>query len=314
MTHSLRLGENLDIPNLQNILKPPLAISKFLTLAQIDSGLILELSRSFNIHQFQLGEEVLDIHLNLSGSTQDSVQCEQYEQNPDQKTTIDFYLVCQGQVRLLCRPPESLEAESRETTALLLGVDESFGTDQLFSDPGERVLPYRAIAASPVQVAKLPADTLALWLKQFPQLAEPLLSQTQLRQRLIFFKTSSALRSLSSLRLKQFVPHLSEHILPAGKPLAESAPGSLGHFWLRQGEVATSQNQLNSPTIASDWGYPNPTPTAWIAQTDLSVYRLSAEALGNRSDSPSSAYYLCSHKWRSQRERFKRKQTDRESC
>ena len=275
MNHSLKIGENLDIPDLQNILKPPLAISKLLTLAQIDAGLILELSQSFKIHQFQLGEEVPSIHLNLSGSTQNSVQC---EQNSDQKNTIDFYLVCQGQVRLLCCPPESLEAESRETTALLLGADESFGADRLFSDPGERVLPYRAIAASSVQVARLPVDTLVLWLKQFPQLFEPLLSQTQLRQCLIFFKTSTSLRSLSSHQLKQFVPHLAELILPAGKSLAESAPGSLGHFWLRQGKVATSQHQLNSIGMASDWGYPTQTPADWIAQTDLSVYRLSTEA------------------------------------
>ena len=267
MNYSLKLGENLNIQNSQNILKPPLALSKLLALAQIDTSLILELSQSFNVHQFQLGEEISASPSNLSGSTQNSVQ---REQNPDPKIPIDFYLVCQGQIRLLCRPPEP-----RETTALLLGTDDSFGADQLFSDLPEQLLPYRAIAASPVQVARLPADTLALWLKRFPQLREPLLSQTQLRQRLIFFKTSTQLRSLPSLQLKQFAPYLSEQVLPTGAALSASAPG---HFWLRQGEVTSPQNSLNLPAIGSDWGYPDPTPADWTAQTHLSVYKLPVEA------------------------------------
>ena len=74
------------------------------------------------------------------------------------------------------------------------------------------------------------------------------------------------MRSLSSHRLQQLLPHLEERQILAGTNLAEA---SLDRFWLHQGQI---QNQ--SLDIGSSWGYPDSIPDDWVAQTDLSLYHL----------------------------------------
>ena len=268
MNYGIKNSKTLEALDSRDMLQPPSAISNLLALAGACKDQILEFGQNVTVYRFNLGEEILIDDSNLSVLTQHSVQC---EQNSKLKNTFDFYLVCQGQVRLLCQTPEQ-----RETTALLLGANESFGADLLFCEIAELSFFYRAIAASSVQVARVSADTLGLWLKQFPQLGKYLLQQTQLRQRLIFFKTCTALRSIPSQQLKQFVPHLSEQIIPSGVSLAELAPGTLGRFWLRQGEVTSPENPLPL-VIGSHWGYPELTPAVYLAQTDVAVYSLPAE-------------------------------------
>ena len=246
MNYGIKDGKTLEALDSRDILQPPSAISNLFALAGASEDQTLKMSQNFTVHQFDLGGEILINDLNLSVLTQHSVQD---EQNSKLKNTFDFYLVCQGQVRLLCQT-----SEQRETTALLLGTNEAFGADLLFCETAELLLPYRAIAASSVQVARVSADTLGRWLKQFPQLGKHLLQQTQLRQRLIFFKTCTALRSIPSQQLKKFVPHLSEQTIPSGASLAELAPGTLGRFWLRQGEVTSPETPLPL-AIGSHWGY-----------------------------------------------------------
>ncbi|MBD3884481.1 ATP-binding cassette domain-containing protein [Phormidium tenue FACHB-886] len=271
MNRSLKLGDYLDSSTSQSSPKPPLALSKLLALSQTDMALALEVSRAFQTVEFQIGDEVLSFESRLSNLTQNSVQSEpnQGQYNPHGDLSSDLYLICQGRVRLLCCRSD----QPRETTALLLEANETFGADSLFE---AAPLPYRAVAAGTVQVARLPADKVANWLNHSLPLRELLQQQTEQRQRLIFFKTVTALRSLPSLQLKQFVSLLSQQLIPTGANLA-SMPNCTGHFWLRRGIVGSQQNHLKLPEIGESWGYPAEVPPLWTAQTDLSVYKLSIE-------------------------------------
>lgn len=143
---------------------------------QIDggAGLASELSFAFAIQEFQLGEEV--INYSIPTISINSVCDEQIEGN--------FYLVCQGRVRLLAIDTE----QNQEISAVVLEVGEIFGGDHLFD---KNALPYRAIAASKCQIARIAHSQLQPTLDQYPQLQAQLLQAVQLRQREIFGKTTT---------------------------------------------------------------------------------------------------------------------------
>ncbi len=245
----------------QGLLMPPLAISKFLSALQADATKLRNYSSAFRLREFQLGDVITTVSAEPSG---------------------EFHLICQGRVRLLCQP----HPPAREATVMLLEAEATFGADFLFATG---LLPYRAIAASSVQIASLSDSQLASWLERLPQLGQSLADATQQRQRLIFFKSCTALRSLPSSQLARFVNHLSEQTVPAGAVLARAAPGEQGHFWLRQGEISSVGERHSSnngqvpnsiappPKIGEDWGYPDAIAAVWMAESELCIYRLLAE-------------------------------------
>lgn len=185
------------------------------------------------------------------------------EQN--QPELQDFYLVCQGKVRLISFD----SAQGREVSINLLNQGEPFGGDDQLS---EIILPYRAVAASPVQVVKISSTELIPWLEKFPELDKFWRKSIQDRQALIFWKTLTQLGSLSSRRMKLLLPYLKERDIAEGDSLASVAASQPGHFWLRSGQV-------NDPNvkIGTFWGYPEDTPTDWVAQTKLCVYHVPKE-------------------------------------
>jgi ATP-binding cassette, subfamily B, bacterial HlyB/CyaB len=235
--------------------------SKLTALTQAEPSVRLQLRQLIKITEFQLGDDI---------------------------PIADFHWVCQGRVRLLCQPPD----RSQETTVLLLETDGIFGADSwLFNSgsPAENaVLPYRAVAASSVQVAQIPIQQVATLLAQLPQLREEWQQQIHQRDRLIFLKTLTSLRSLSSQQLKQLEPHWVERSIAAGTLLSEAIPPSAGRFWLRQGQIrlqpasASTSDQLSAsvplPQMGDSWGYPHPVAPDWMAQTDLRLYQLPIEA------------------------------------
>ncbi|HEY9846499.1 MAG TPA: cysteine peptidase family C39 domain-containing protein, partial [Candidatus Caenarcaniphilales bacterium] len=228
-------------------------LRRLLSQLQIDTALAEAFSQLFEVRQFQLGDEVVSYPLPNTAASENQ----------------NLYLVCQGRVRLLCFD----QARQREISALALEEDETFGVDWLFCD----ALPYRVMAASAGQVAWLPLVKLRPWLEELPALRHHLAEQAQQRQCLLFFKSMTDLRSLPSHRLRQFAAYLSEARIAAGTSLTQVAASDAGHFWLRQGQLHSQGNQSRLPGIGESWGYPDPTPPDWSAQTDLLVYRLPVE-------------------------------------
>jgi ATP-binding cassette, subfamily B, bacterial HlyB/CyaB len=207
------------------------AISYWLALTRTHPEERSQLSQSFQMSSYQLGEEI--------------------PFNPE-----DLYWVCQGRVRILC-------GSDRPVTALLLAPECTFGADTLWGD-----LPYRAVAASLVRVARLPATVLSEWLERFPALGEPLHQQVRQREHLIFFRTLTELRSLPSAQLTEVTASLEVQHVPAGSSIAEAIPQTQDRLWLRNGKISGQ----SSPTIGDAWNYP--TPTDWVAQTDVQLYRI----------------------------------------
>ncbi|NJO94443.1 MAG: cyclic nucleotide-binding domain-containing protein [Hydrococcus sp. RM1_1_31] len=217
------------------------------------ANLISQLSVSFELLEFQLG----DVIINLSNPPDNTVRDEQKAQY--------FYLVCQGKVRLLSSEPE----KQREVSTQSLIEGETFGADTLFS---QTILPYWAKAATSVRVARISIETLQPWLEKLPKLKEHCLTTTYQRQTLIFFKTLTELKSLPSYRLENLLPYLVEKQVAAGERLSQVTPESAGRFWLHCGQL-----QSQTLTLGSSWGYPNPTPKEAVAQTALWVYQLPSE-------------------------------------
>ncbi|MEG4109416.1 peptidase domain-containing ABC transporter [Microcoleus sp. S13_C5] len=235
------------------------AIQKIFEEVGAGPTVVAKLNTACEICEFQLGDEITQYQ--TSDNSNNFVEKKQSDSN--------FYLVCEGRVRLL-----AVEAsQQQEISAVVLEVGAIFGTDNLFI---ENVLPYRAIAAGTCQIARIAATTLELILEESPQLQQHLQQQFQERQRLIFFKTQTDLRSLPPHQQQILWPHLLPYIeeirIPAGVSLAEHCQNSNNHFWLRRGQI---QGQA-PPIMGSNWEHSD-VKSDWIAVTDMLIYQLSSE-------------------------------------
>ncbi|MGB7895629.1 MAG: peptidase domain-containing ABC transporter [Microcoleus sp.] len=257
------MKKNLGVKN--QIFKTPEAWENFPAIQKIfeevgaEPTLVAKLNTACEICEFQLGDEITQYQ--TSDNSNNFVKKEQSDRN--------FYLVCEGRVRLL-----AVEAsQQQEISAVVLEVGAIFGTEDLFI---ENVLPYRAIAAGTCQIARIAATTLQLILEESPQLQQHLQQEFQERQRLIFFKTQTDLRSLPPHQQQILWPHLLPYIeesrIPAGVSLTEHCQNSNNHFWLRSGQI---QGQA-PPIIGSNWEYSD-IKSDWIAVKDLLIYQLSRE-------------------------------------
>ena len=235
-------------PKEQSIL--PL-LSKTLKSPHKNAKLVSDLSQSFEILEWQLGECLLSLPISSANYLQNEHNCEY------------FYLVCQGRVRLL-----SFECDKqREISVQLLTEGETFGGDSMFGDNSP--LPYRAVAASQVTVARIELQQLQPWLERIPELKQKWLEAIQTRQRLLFFKTLTILGALSSQRVQQLLTYIEEKKISPGEQLAVAIPSEAGRFWLRSGQI---KGQPLTP--GSAWGYPQPIPADWTAKSKLQLYWL----------------------------------------
>ncbi|MER3435237.1 MAG: peptidase C39 [Leptolyngbya sp. ERB_1_1] len=169
-------------------------------------------------------------------------------------------IVCQGRVRLI----------RSGIPAAVLEAGETWGADQQFY---ERAVPYEAVAASTGLIAELPIDQLSRWLQPLPHLQDALSAIVRSRQKLLFLKVATDLRSKSSHALKRLLPFIHEIQVPAGSNLAEATSTQPGRFWLHQGQIQAS----SSLKIGDSWGYPEPVPNDWVAASELWVYQCSIE-------------------------------------
>ncbi|MBW4645368.1 MAG: ATP-binding cassette domain-containing protein [Goleter apudmare HA4340-LM2] len=251
---SLRVQGDLEYTSNQPSLTPKAPILKFLRMVAGDTSLASEFTQVWTLREFQLGDELATYGLN--GEIADSNNI--------------LYLVCQGRVRLL-----GFDATlGREVSTQLLLANHTFGADNLFCD---RSLPYRAIAASAGHLAEITIAELKLWLQRLPNLESHLQQLAGERQALIFFKSYTELRSLTSLTLRQLLPYLKATKVTAGSSLMVATPPSKGRFWLASSQIHNSSATNFGLETGDSWGYPDVAVPDAIAQTDLFVYHLPLE-------------------------------------
>ncbi|MBW4588123.1 peptidase domain-containing ABC transporter [Aetokthonos hydrillicola Thurmond2011] len=224
-------------------------ILNLLRLVSLDTNLVSDLSQICVLCEFQLGDTLTSY-------------------NPDNDDPF-IYLVGQGRIRLLGFD----ETLGRHVSTQLLLVQHSFGADHLFCD---QPLPYQAIAASSGFVAKIPVSGLMGWFQKFPKLKDYLQQLACDRQALIFFKTSTELRSQKSYTLRQLLPYWVQLKITAGSSLVEKTPPRQGHYWLAGGKIRIIADK-QPPVVGESWGYPDKTPLDGNAQTDIVVYHLPIE-------------------------------------
>lgn len=226
-----------------------LPITRLSAPTSTDTVTISDLSYALKADEFQLGDELFVYD-----------PSDLYRQN-----NSDLYLICSGRVRVLCA------GSDREVTASVLEIGETFGADHLFR---ETLLSYRAIAASSCQIARISLPKLTNLLDHLPQLRAQLFIQVQQREYLIFFKTLPQCRSLPNRQLQQHIlSELVEQRVRAGEFLAQAIADDTGYFWLRSGRIQSQGDISQPPRIGDCWGYPEPIPADWIAQTDLLLYK-----------------------------------------
>ncbi|MEM8780171.1 MAG: peptidase domain-containing ABC transporter [Cyanobacteria bacterium P01_G01_bin.49] len=211
-----------------------------------------DLGKAFEILTFQFGDKIAEFP-SFSNN-----------KNPNNLPVQDFYFICQGKVRLI-----GFKAEKhREVSITLLEEDDIFGGDSL----GNKIIwSYSAIAVGsvPVKVAKISLTHLESYLKKLPKLETHWQTIIQKTQALIFFKCLSELGDLSSRRLEQLLPYITEKQIAAGENLEAIAADEPGRFWLRQGKI-----EQHSLEIGESWGYPDKIAKNWTAQSKLDVYHI----------------------------------------
>ncbi|RMG10615.1 MAG: ATP-binding cassette domain-containing protein [Cyanobacteria bacterium J055] len=241
------------------------ALLKLFAQIQADPELATNSIADLTVEMFALGDE-----LPLS-----PIQGGDRERVPNPELDENFYLICEGRVRLLAFDPE----RQREVSSLVLEAGELLKSGQgKTSNP--HFIPYRAIAASDSQIARIAPTHLRSWFDAIPQLKPHIDGQTQRQQFQLFFKTQTELRSLPSSQLQQLFPYCLETQIDAGTPVAEATPAAAGRFWLRGGQIRSSSEKslpAEDPPIGTAWGYPDETPSDWLAQTDVWTYQLPRE-------------------------------------
>ena len=200
--------------------------------------LIYSLSQSFEVFEVKLGNTLT-------------------EYSNDSKY---LFLVCEGRLRLLGYDPH----KNKEVSTNLITEGSTCGAESLWC---ENSLAYTILAASDSYVARIAVAEIKSWLDKLPELARKWQEEAQQHQKLIFFKTLTELRSLSSHRIKQLLPYLIEKELHAGERL--QTEGDNARFWLRQGQI----KDRNKIATGDSWEYLS--TDNWIAQTSLSLYQLS---------------------------------------
>lgn len=246
------------------------AILRLLTQIQADLQLAKDFSQAFAVETFALGDE-LPLSPIWGGDREGIVYPGKDE---------DFYLICQGRVRLLAFDPQ----RQREVSSLVLEAGELFESGNAKSSEPSSI-PYRAISASDSQIARISAANLRSWFDAIPQLKPYIQQQTQLQQFQLFFKTQTELRSIPSTQLQQLFPYFVTTKIPSETHLAAATPAAAGRFWLRCGQIlASSENSAqmgeidrDAKPIGTSWGYPDDTPPNWVAQTDVELYQLPRE-------------------------------------
>ncbi|TAG88235.1 MAG: ATP-binding cassette domain-containing protein [Oscillatoriales cyanobacterium] len=252
------------------------AIQQLLEEIGAKPTVVAKINAACEIYDFQLGDEITK-YQNLDSDSH-LLDKEPIDRN--------CYLVSQGRVRLLTVTGTKQE----ENSAVVLEVGEIFGTDNLFVESG---VAYRAIAVGTCQMARIDVSKLQPILEECPELQQHLQAQFQQRQRLIFFKTQTELRSLDPQQQQilwpQLLPYIEEIRIPAGVSLAQQYQKSPSHFWLRSGQIQGEK----PPIIGSDWGHPDSGSEDWQAKTDLLVYQLNSTqweiataAISDHSNSP----------------------------
>ncbi len=231
----------------------------------LDSTVLSTLISKANFVQYRLGDEVINT---ISANPSDF--CAQFGKPGD---ISSLYLICQGKVRVLCSRPGQADL----VTAQVIVEGETFGADNYFIN---QALAYRAVAASDIKIAQIPLSVLDALLQTCVPLKQQWTKEAQQRERLIFFRTLTSLESIPAHQLRAWVPYLEERQIEAGTHIyfCHQASEEAGRFWLKQGEIETYQNSAQPPAIGSSWGYPDKTPSAWVARTNLQVYCLPKSA------------------------------------
>ena len=213
-------------------------------------------NQAWNLREFSLGDELTQYNcVQSSDAICDVLQ-----------------IVCQGKVRLL-----AFDASlGKEVSIQLLHKNQVFGGDNAFCTQYRE---YRTVASSDGTLAQISLEHLDIWLQLYPALFDYFSQISKSRQRLIFFKTLTQLRSDKQLlsqnipTLEKILPYILETKIDAGSALTTASPSD-GRFWLVSGEIKSISGKNRPPVVGESWGYPHVIEPDLVSQTNLSLFYL----------------------------------------
>ena len=261
----ISLNHNVRLPK-QDLLQqlPPRAA---ILISQTPESLHPIIHQTINIVEYSLGDQILVYHPPTQSSPTQTSEDIVYERKKlSSKDARDCFIgiVCQGRVRLL------VSGGQKEITAERLSEDQCFGADHLIVT---QPLEYRAVASSPtVKIAQIPLSVIGSIIEVNSAFRQYWLEQTQIREQLSFFRTSTTLKSHPSHSLSQWIPYLQILKITKGTALSTATPAKSGRYWLRSGIIS---GDASPPTVGDSWGYSSEQATTIVeSAVDPSWVRL----------------------------------------
>ncbi|MEB3215292.1 MAG: ABC transporter transmembrane domain-containing protein [Nostocales cyanobacterium 94392] len=224
-----------------------------------DTNFTSEFKQAWICREFNLGDELTQYNCKQHSAVSGDV----------------VYLVCQGKVRLLAFDT-SLK---KQVSIQLLNPSQIFGADNAFCDYFQE---YRAVASSRGIIAQISLQDLDIWLQRYPTLYNYFSEASKSRQKLIFFKTLTELRSAklplsqNTATLQKLLAYFLNIKISAGSRLIASC-SSEHRFWLVSGEIGSISGNKRLPVVGESLGYPHLIPEDLISLTDLSLFYLPQE-------------------------------------
>jgi ATP-binding cassette subfamily B protein len=186
------------------------------------------------------------------------------EEAPLQQET-GVYLVGDGRVRVLGHDA-SLQ---KVVPAQLLTAGAAIGLDAWF----EPAIAYRVVAASEALLVYIPPNVVQQARQTDSKFESWLAQHVAQRQLVLFWKTQTPYKNLPGRYIQDLLPYLMDVRVAAGASIADTL-AEPAYFWLRQGMV---RGQAGMPLqVGEGYGYPQPIPADWRAETDVRLCVLPA--------------------------------------
>lgn len=220
---------------------------QLLTTVCSDASTVTALQSSLQFYPLELGQEL--------GEGQ-PLQVQQ---------EAGIYLVCDGRVRVLGDDATLQKA----VPAQLLTAGAAIGADAWL----EPAIAYRVVAANDALLAYISPSAVQQVRQTDPMFESWLAQHIAQRQLILFWKTQTTCKNLPGRYIQDLLPYLMDVRVAAGASIADTL-AEPGYFWLRQGTV---RSQAGVPLqIGAGYGYPQPIPADWRAETDVRLCVLPA--------------------------------------
>ncbi len=161
-----------------------------------------------------------------------------------------LYLIDQGSVRILSFDP----IRKRQVSSAILNKGNVVGGESLLD---KSFFPYQISAKTAGKLIKIPLSELNTIFIKYPLLKEIWLKDISQQQLLIFFKTLTQLRTLTTQELEKIVPYFQQQLITSETYLTTQTSSDIARYWLYSGQIESDKDSVSIPNQGDSWSYQN---------------------------------------------------------